>query len=192
VITILRGPLRLRGGCSWYGASPQEDEFRPPQLIVGISIGYYGEKRYTDGIPIVPVILDTGLNKQFCISENHLRKIANIPLDRLAYDQRQTIKTYQGWTYKEYWATLWLHRTPYTAGDYMPPRRLPIFLGKSDKIRVFDDKLSPETGRQPCYPRLPTLGLHALMTNKLRLSVDGERSKFRLSRSVNAWLFADS
>src|SRR5206468_2799883 len=72
---------------------------------------------------------------------------------------------------------IWLHRAPYE--DFRKrPARPPLLLGKTKMMRV----MVPQT--QESWPRLPLLGLEALMANGLRLSVLGESSRFLISKTI--------
>src|SRR5439155_20548720 len=77
-------------------------------------------------------------------------------------------------------ANLWLHRTPY-AGPRRPPARSPLLLGKSPHVRVMAPMGKPN-------PRLPLLGLMALVENNLQVFVDGENAHFRIAKSLRSSL----
>lgn len=198
VITILRGSLRLDDMRSRFDVKPPLITARPPQLIVGMSIGLDGEPEFNDQTPVLPVLIDTGTNKIFSISEYHLSRMASIDKTELNIDKRNPGEpltgVYQGYKYEGRRATLWLHRSPYKPGDWVPPEKPPLLLARCDRIRIFETKDVIEmvkgvpTKKQMVYPRIPLLGLNALMESNLRLFIDGERSRFRISMSLRTWL----
>src|SRR5205814_10272489 len=77
-------------------------------------------------------------------------------------------------------ASIWRHRAPY-AGRRTPPARSPLLLEDTRQVRVMAPMGKPN-------PRLPLLGLTALIANNLRVLIDGENSRFRIERSLRSSL----
>ena len=154
-------------------------DLRPPKIIVGISLTLLGERDHLpQGVITLPAILDTGFNRILEIDEWHLVKWAGIHKEHLR--PIETGKSHEGRKYDLRRANLWLHRTPYK-GPRIPRDRLPILLRKSDQVRVMAPIGKP-------HPRLPLLGLTALIANKLQVRIDGENSRFRIYKSLRSSL----
>jgi hypothetical protein len=152
-------------------------DLRPPKIIAGISLTLLGERGHLpQGVITLPAILDTGFNRILEIDEWHLVKWAGIHKEHL--DPIETDKSHEGRKYDLCRANLWLHRTPY-AGPRRPGARSPILLRKSTHVRVMAPIGKPN-------PRLPLLGLTALIAKSLRVSIDGENSHFRISKSLRS------
>jgi hypothetical protein len=176
VITILRGPFCRKQQIEVLSGRV---DLRPPKIIVGISLTLLGERDYLpSGVITLPAILDTGFNRILEIDEWHLVRWAGIHKQRL--DPIETDKSHEGRKYDLYRANLWLHRTPYV-GPRMPRDRSPILLRKSDQVRVMSPIGKPN-------PRLPLLGLGALIANNLQVRLDGEHTRFRIYKSLRTTL----
>src|SRR5262249_8139925 len=85
-------------------------------------------------------------------------------------------KSHEGRKYDLCEARIWLHRTPYIR-PRMPRVRSPLLLTKSRQVRVMAPMAKPN-------PRLPLHGLTALIQNQLRVSIDGENTRFRVYKSL--------
>jgi hypothetical protein len=171
-------------------------DLKSRQIVVGISISDDSEPYFREDLPIIPAILDTGFNKTFSIHQFFLEQSAHIAKDYLAVDNPAdgSETTYQDHPYDTCYATLWLHRSPFAPNATRTPARRPLRLGKSNRIFVFKYKQNQNhrnVNIDDIYPRMPLLGMQALMANKLRHFVDGERSSFRISRSFRSWLYAE-
>jgi hypothetical protein len=172
VITILRGSFFPKKVIDVpYG----RDDLRPPKIIVGISLTLVAERDHlSQGVMTLPAILDTGFNRTLEIDEWHLVRWAGLRKEHL--DPIRKDKSDQGRKYDLCRANLWLHRTPYE-GPRTPRVRSPILLRSSTHVRVMAPIGKPN-------PRLPLLGLMALVENKLQLSIDGENARFRIYKSL--------
>jgi hypothetical protein len=176
VITILRGS---------FFRNPEIEvptgrvDLRPPKIIVGISLILAGEEYDSSrGVITLPAILDTGFNRILEIDEWHLVHWAGLRKEHL--DPIENYQLQEGRKYALCEANLWLHRTPY-AGPRRPTARSPLLLGKSTHVRVMAPLGKPN-------PRLPLLGLMALVENDLQVFIDGENSRFRIGKSLRSSL----
>jgi hypothetical protein len=176
VITILHGRFSLRKEIDVpYGRI----DLRPPKIIVGVSLTPISEgKSFPQDAITLPVILDTGFNRTLEIDESHLIKWAGLRKEHLvpAADN----KSQDGRKYDLCEANIWLHRTPYE-GQQTPRARSPLLLERSSQVRVMAPIGKPN-------PRLPLLGLTALIRNQLQVAIDAENSRFRVYRSLGVSL----
>ena len=124
----------------------------------------------------LPAILDTGFNRILEIDEWHLVKWAGLRKEHLKPIAKDRL--HEGKKYDVCAANIWLHRTPY-AGPRRPPARSPLLLKNSPQVRVMAPMGKPN-------PRLPLLGLTALIANNLQVFLDGEHSRFRIEKSLRA------
>jgi hypothetical protein len=193
VITILRGKIRSRAlGGAWEVRGTPVD-FHAQQIVVGVSIAIDSVLTFDDDLPILPAILDTGLNQSFSIHQYHLEESAGIPKQTLAHfisDQKYLTHEYDICS-----ASLWLHRMPFERNNNGSPTPPPLFLGKSNHTIVYKYKkhqLAKHITDNAVFPRLPCLGMKALTENHLRFFVEGkgDKSYFRVSRSFKSWLYA--
>ncbi|SRR5579883_612443 len=170
--TILRGPFF---GKTTIVVPSGRLDLRPPKIIVGISLTPAdGENSLPQGVITLPAILDTGFNRTLEIDERHLFKWAGLRKEHLDLSAKD--RFHEARRYALGVANIWLHRTPY-AGPRTPPARPPLLLEDSPQVRVMAPIGKPN-------PRLPLLGLMALVNNKLQLSIDGENSHFRIYKSL--------
>jgi hypothetical protein len=149
-------------------------DIRPPKIIVGISITVAGERAFPSGAWTVPAVLDTGLNRALEIDERHLERWAGIKKSYLRVITPK--KKLDDRSYETCLANIWLHRSTYTtpkSEDYKDP----LLLQKSDTIRV----IVPSTPTP--WPRLPLVGLQALLDNNLHLKIDSRAGTFVISNS---------
>ncbi len=170
MFTILRGSFFRNQGIE---VPSGRLDLRPPKIIVGISPTLVGESTLPQGVITLPAILDTGFNRVLEIDEWHLIHWAGLHKEHLV--PIETDKSHEGRKYDVCRANLWLHRTPYE-GPRTPRVRSPLLLYKSRQVRVMAPMGKPN-------PRLPLLGLTALMQNHLRVSIDGENARFRVYKS---------
>jgi hypothetical protein len=180
---IIRGPL-YRG--RFLAVPSGQIDLRPPKIIVGVSLTLLGERgSLPPGVVTLPAILDTGFNRTFEIDEGHLVRWAGIHKEHLETIARD--KVHDDRKYDLCKATLWLHRVPFE-GPLAPRAIPPMLLARSTQIRVMATTGKPN-------PRLPLLGLNALIENKLQARIDGENTWFRIDRSIKSILssfFANS
>jgi hypothetical protein len=126
----------------------------------------------------MPAILDTGFDRTLEIDEWHLIRWAGLHKEHL--DPTEKAKSQEGRKYDLCRARIWLHRTPYEGLRTSQPRP-PLLLEKSTQVRVMAPIGKP-------HPRLPLLGLTALIANKLKLALDGENSHYRVHKSLRVAL----
>jgi len=149
-------------------------DIRPPKIIVGLSVTLPAERKFPPGVWTFPAALDTGLNRTLEIDERHLEKWAGTRKSYL-----RIIKANQqsdNGPYDECAVNIWLHRSPYT-NPKSDRYDKPLHLENSGSIRVMHpiaDKLKP---------RLPILGLQALIDNDLDLKIETRRGVFVIRRS---------
>jgi hypothetical protein len=175
-MTIIRGSLF--SGSSLAVPSGQID-LRPPKIIVGLSLTLLAERdSLPPGVVTLPAILDTGFNRTCEIDEWHLVRWAGLHKEHLETVAKD--KVHDGRRYDLCKATLWLHRDPFR-GPQAPRTRPPMLLSRSTQIRVMATTGKPN-------PRLPLLGLNALIENRLQAQIDGDNSRFRLYRSIKSIL----
>ena len=135
------------------------------QLLVWVSVHLGGALQPEQNIPRFPALLDTGNNVGFSIQDRHLREWAGIdprllvPLGEMEIN-RQVVTLRR--------ATVWLY--PNVPGrQEVASNRAPFFLDMARGIAVYTpDPLDPG-------PRLPLLGLPALLNNDLDWWLDPER-----------------
>jgi hypothetical protein len=176
VITILRGSFFRNQEIE---VPSGRVDLRPPKIIVGISLTLAGEEdSLPPGVVTLPAILDTGFNRILEIDEGHLVRWAGLHKEHL--DPIEKDKSHEGRKYDLCRANIWLHRTTYS-GPRRPPARSPLLLGKSTHVRVMAPIGKP-------HPRLSLLGLMALVENNLQVFIDGERSRFRIEKSLRSSL----
>jgi hypothetical protein len=176
VITILRGS---------FFRNPEIEvlsgriDLRPPKIIVGISLTTVEEERaFPRGVLTLPAILDTGFNRILEIDEWHLVRWAGLRKEYLELTAKDRL--HEGRKYDLCEANIWLHRTPYE-GPRRPPARSPLLLEGSRQVRVMAAMGQPN-------PRLPLLGLTALIANNLQVLIDGENRRFRIAKSLRSSL----
>jgi hypothetical protein len=182
-MTIIRSAL-FRG--SYLAVPGGRLDLRPPKIIVGLSVTLPSED---EALPqtavILPAVLDTGVNRTLEIDEWHLLRWAGIHKEHLGTVAKDKVRDGRKYDLRE--ANVWLHRTPYE-GPTAPRTKSPILLEASTQIRVMATVGKPN-------PRLPLLGLDALIENKLQLRINGANTRFRIYRSIGtivSSLFNDS
>lgn len=146
-------------------------DVRPPKVILAMSITMPKEREFSAGLEAIPVILDTGFNRTLQISERHLDDWTSIAKHKLKVLDTTTI---DGRAAKIYSANLWLHRTPYKSPspwDYSNP----LLLTAISRIYVVS------ASGADCWPRIPVLGLEAILKNNLHLSLDARKGSFDLT-----------
>jgi hypothetical protein len=152
-------------------------DLRPPKIIVGLSLTLPAEKySFPEGVITLPAILDTGFNRSLEIDEVHLVNWAGIRKEYLAPIAKDRL--HDGRKYDRCRASLWLHRTPYEH-PRTPRASSPVLLANSTQVRVMASVGKPN-------PRLPLLGLMALIENNLQVRVDGENTRFRIYKSIRS------
>jgi hypothetical protein len=143
---------------------------RPFQVIVQVSLS--DTPVWDPRIPVIPALLDTGHNHNFSIRERHLIRWAGLHLQTLPLlgtmresDRVASLR----------FANLWIHRNQ--PGSRNLKGSAPYLLALKEGIAVY-----PDNGSN--YPRLPLLGLRAIVKNNLRLLIDGKRRHASLSLPI--------
>jgi hypothetical protein len=150
-----------------------------PRLGQSLSLTLIGEgKSFNQRVITLPAILDTGFNRTLEIDEWHLVRWAGLRKEHLNPAAKN--KSEDGRKYDLCEARIWLHRTPYE-GPEAPRAQPPLLLANSRQVRVMAPIGKP-------HPRLPLLGPTALIENDLRVAINGERSRYRVYRSLGVSL----
>jgi hypothetical protein len=136
------------------------------QFIVWVRLSATRTTELNPATPCFPAILDTGHTHNLAIQHQHLIRWAGLLPEtlRLLGHIRHS-----GQSVPLHAAKLWLH--------YNEPRKMTaspnhLLLDLPRGIAVFPDREN--------YPRLPLLGLRAILSNKLHLAIDGERNMVNL------------
>ncbi len=176
MITIVHGSLSPRKEIDVLSG---RIDLRPPKILVGVSLTLVGEgKSFNQRVITMPAILDTGFNRTFEIDEWHLMRWAGLRKEHLNPAAKN--QSDDGRKYDLCEANIWLHRTPYE-GPRTPRAQPPLLLERSSQVRVMAPIGKPN-------PRLPLLGLTALIENHMRVAIDGENSRFRAYKSLGVSL----
>jgi hypothetical protein len=140
---------------------------RPFQIIIQLSIS--GPWEWDAGAPIIPALLDTGNNHNFSIQEHHLTRWAGVHPQTLPLlgAMREG-----GRSPSLRFANAWIHRNHPGRRDLRAGE--PFLLALREGIAIY-----PDDGSN--YPRLPLLGLRAIIKNNLKLVIDGKRKYVSLS-----------
>lgn len=131
------------------------------EIIVWVSVTGMTTEELPPVTARFPAILDTGHNHNFAIQEQHPIRWAGV--------QPQALPTlghirHSGQRMPLHAAKIWLHQNEpgkMTVGV----RQFSLMLPRG--VAVYPDSEG--------YPRLPLLGLRALLSNKLHLTIDGDR-----------------
>jgi hypothetical protein len=134
------------------------------QILIWVGIDLAGVIQSKSNSPIIPALIDTGNNAAFSIQDRHLREWSGINSNLLTFLGNSIISDR---IVPRRAATVWLYPnvpgTRIVAGD-----RRPYLLDVPEGIAVYGgDAL-------PIAPRLPLLGLPALLHNDLELWLDPE------------------
>jgi len=140
------------------------------QIIVQVSIS--DVSTWNTRTPSIPALLDTGLNHNFSIQERHLTRWAGIhsqslPLKGVVRDGQRAPSLR--------FANVWIHRNRTGMRDLREGE--PFLLTTEEGIMIY-----PDDGSN--YPRLPLLGLRAIIKNKLKLVIDGKRQHTSLASRI--------
>jgi hypothetical protein len=130
------------------------------------------------GLPRFPVVLDTGHTHNFSIQEEQLVRWAGLRTDDLSLGRGDVRHRGRRLTLRA--ATLWIH--PNERGSWeRVTGRLPYRLDFAEGILVYP------LGED--FPRLPLLGLRAIIRNRLRLTVEGDKGLVSLRSGPWWWPF---
>jgi hypothetical protein len=137
----------------------------PDQILVWVSVDLTGTLRPEKNIPKFPTLLDSGNNSNFAIQHRHLRQWAGIDPAALRLlgsgdIAEQPIEWHE--------ATLWLYPNVPGTRD-IDPEKPPLLLEMERGIAVYPHDADPPG------PRLPLLGLRAVLKNDLDWWLDPER-----------------
>lgn len=138
---------------------------RPYQIIVWVSVSLPGDP---PGSPI-PTIIDTGHSHNFSVQEVQLVNWGGLQLDQL--ESLGDILVNQRLVPLKR-ASLWIHRNRAGSDELLSD---PFLLDVTQGIAVYPERTSGA-------PRLPLLGLRALVRNGLRVTIDGSRMVVSLAR----------
>jgi hypothetical protein len=135
------------------------------QVLVWVSVHLSGVLEPEERIPTFPALLDTGNNLGFSVQERHLRDWAGIAPGLLEYlgdieVNKQVVALRK--------ATVWLHPNVPGRRDAADERR-PFRLRMPVGIAVYGPDADPPG------PRLPLLGLPALLDSGLDCWIDPDR-----------------
>ena len=150
---------------------------RKDQIVVWVSISRFRESSPSPLFPPFPALLDTGHNYTFSIQQRHLIEWTGFSLERLPLVG--TVRE-QGRQVRLHGADLWIYvnlpgKTSLLADH--PPHKIEAPHG----IAVYPFGIE--------FPRLPILGLRAIVDNKLVLHINGERREATLRTAHTWWPF---
>ena len=144
---------------------------KPYQIVVQVSISNL--RTWDARVPIIPALLDTGLNHNFSIQERQMMRWSGLHAEALSLFG--SIRE-GGRTVSRRRAHVWVHRNQSGKRDLSD--RDPYLLVLDEGITIY-----PDDGSN--YPRLPLLGMRAIVKNNLKLLIDGKRK--HVSLSSPAW-----
>jgi hypothetical protein len=133
------------------------------EILVWVSVTNENVVELTQATPRFPAILDTGHTHNFAIQNQHLIRWAGIdaktlrPLGHIRHT---------GTRMPLFSLRLWLH--PNQPGKMAVSEDDALFLNLPDGLVVYPDGAN--------YPRLPLLGMRAILSNNLHVAVDGEHA----------------
>ena len=145
-------------------------KLRPHQIIIQISISPF--HRQDPRTPVIPALLDSGNNHNFSIQEHHLRRWAGIHPESLPFLRGLREG---GRTPSLRSAHLRVHRNRAGRRELRDTKPFPLHLPEG--IAIY-----PSDGTN--YPRLPLLGLRAIIKNELKLVIDGKRKSASLRSPI--------
>jgi hypothetical protein len=150
---------------------------REHQIVGWLSLSHPETTDWDARFAILPVILDSGNSSGLLITQQHLRQWAG-----LNYNDLPRLGTARLNKSKEEVVTraarIWLHRNRPDSKE--PADILPFSIELENGIIVCK-------GDEPYAPRLPTLGLKAIVENRLCISINGQKRLCWLNTSW--WLF---
>lgn len=152
-----------------FGTSSLPLYLKPFQI--GIRVSVLDAPEWDARAPIIPALLDTGNNHNFSIQEHQLTRWAGIhpealPLLGAIRDREYNPSLRFAW--------IWIHRNRAGSRDLIQDE--PFRLRIEEGIAIYPSDKSN-------YPRLPLLGLRAILKNKLKLVIDGKRNHVSLKSS---------
>jgi hypothetical protein len=151
---------------------------RPYQIVLWVSVVSHRFQELPPNAVRLPAILDTGLSHNFSIQSSQLQSWSRIPSDSLRVLRRARINRVD---VPLYGADLWIHPNRPGERDRFTDAR-PFRLTLAQGIAVYP-------ADTPGEPRLPLLGLRALVKNNLHLTIDGKNRRVGLRTARRFWLF---
>jgi hypothetical protein len=156
---------------------------KPYQAVVWVSVTPIGSAPFDARTPCIPAILDLGFNGCFAIREEQLRRWAGLDPRLLAKFRMTHLR---GAPAEERHADLWLH--PNVSGSATVSRQHPFRVRLESSFFVLRPSDHPRDDR----PRLPLIGIRALVVGGLRLVVDGKRSRLSVRTAARFWFLGYS
>jgi hypothetical protein len=134
---------------------------RAYQIVIQVSI--LDSHEWDSRAPTFPALLDSGNNLNFSIQAAHLTRWAGIHPQSLT--SRGSVREGER-SPSLHTASVWMHRNEPGRRDLRDARPYPLQLPEGIAIYPSDES---------DYPRLPLLGLRAILKNNLKLIIDGKR-----------------
>ena len=160
---IDRLPISEKG---WRVPTPDgEEEVRPYQIIVRLSITAKEVQECSPEVPTIPAILDTGNNHNFAIRHEHWDRWIHWAPRRIGQIN------VSGFIVPLFAAKVWIHSN--REGTVELSGGIPRSLDVDQGIAIY-----PPNVANPA--RLPILGLRALIRNGLKLTMDGATQELSL------------
>lgn len=152
----------------------------PLQALVWVSVTPISSASFDPRTPCVPAILDLGFNGSFAIREEHLGPWAGFDA-RSFRKLRSTVL--RGAPADERNADLWIH--PNAPGATEASGRPPFSVRLDRSFFV----LRPPGEECDNRPRLPLIGVRAIVAAGLRLVLDGNRRRLSIRTAPRFWFF---
>lgn len=151
---------------------------RPYQIVIWVSVAAQKLPGLPPNARRFPAVLDIGHSHNFSIRDHHLRAWAGVATESLSVLRQARVNRV---TVPLYGADVWIHPNDPDDRDRATAAR-PYRLDLSGGIAVYP----PDTLGEP---RLPLLGLRALVLNDLHLTIDGRRRRVALRTTRRFWPF---
>jgi hypothetical protein len=149
----------------------------PYQIILWVSLAHKGQASLGSHTPRFPAVLDPGFNHNFLIQDRQLFHWAGLRPEHFRVLDRLSV---YGQQVPPYAANVWLHRNKVGERDAFV-NRPPFCLQLDSWIGICPPALSK--------PRLPLLGLRALFSADLRLTLDCRTGYLWLRSARRFWFF---
>jgi hypothetical protein len=151
---------------------------RANQLIAWASVTPLHVQELSPAAAVFPVIVDTGHTHSFSIQQRHLVDWAGLRPDAMAVTGAARE---QGRRLILRAARVWVRPNTPGTRDRLADSP-PVLLAPSSGVAVYPEGVA--------FPRLPILGLRALVENNLVLVVNGHRREATLRTAYRWWPFA--
>jgi hypothetical protein len=159
-----RLPIPTTDTLTFIGA--ESVRIKEAEIIVWVSLTVTKSEERHPATPCFPVILDTGHTHNFAIQEQHLLRWAGMRPEML---RSLGHVRHAGQRIPLYGVDLWLH---HNKPGQMTVASKQLLLDLPRGIAVYPNSAN--------YPRLPLLGLRALLGNNLHVAIDGEHKTVNL------------